>query len=638
MSRTPVLFPALCLGLAVSLVPGSPARGADPARSRPIELSLDATEAPRKLLHARLVIPAKPGPLTLFYPRWIQGEHQPSGPINDLSGLKIRAGGKSLAWKRDDVDLYAFHCTVPEGADAVEVRLDYLAPTAKEGYTAGASMTSQLAILNWHLVLLYPKGPSVRDLHVRANLTLPAGWKLGTALPVEGTKKGTTQFQAVSLETLADSPVLCGAHFQEVPLGPATGPPHYLVLACDSAAGLKISSELKAHYQRLVAEAGALFGARHYRSYRFLVTMSDNIRFTGIEHHQCSDNRVPERFLLDETYRKQWTAWLLAHEYVHSWNGKYRRPEGLATPDFQKPMKTKLLWVYEGLTQYLGFVLAARSGLYTHRLSRDNLAHIADWAGSQDGRTWRPLADTARSAPYLYRASLEWAARRRGVDFYDEGALLWLDADTLIRQKTGSKKSLDDFCRAFYGGKDGPPEVKPYTFDDVVQALNGVAEHDWKKFLEKRVTATSANAPLNGLTRAGWKLGYRRKASDLLTNREAGEKTVELTSSIGLLLKDDGTVIDVVPGKAADKAGIGPGMKLLAVNRRRWTADRLREAVAATRDGKARLRLLLENGDYFETFALGYSGGEKYPHLERDPKKPDLLADIFRPRTGKENR
>src|SRR5262249_4657724 len=213
----------------------------------------------------------------------------------------------------------------------------------------------------------------------------------------------------------------------------------------DSPAGLRIRPELKGQYERLVAEAGALFGARHYRSYRFLVAMSDQIRSFAVEHHECSDNRLPERFLRDDTYRKQWAAWVLPHEFVHSWNGKYRRPEGLATPDFQKPMKTRLLWVYEGLTQYLGFVLAARSGLYTPELSRANLAQVADWAGNQGGRAWRPLVDTTVSAPFLYGAAADWAARRRGVDFYDEGALLWLDVDTLIRRKTGGKKSLDDF-------------------------------------------------------------------------------------------------------------------------------------------------------------------------------------------------
>jgi predicted metalloprotease with PDZ domain len=438
----------------------------------------------------------------------------------------------------------------------------------------------------------------------------------------------------VSLEELADSPVLCGAYFKEVPLGPAEGPPHYLVLACDSAAGLELAPALKAQYERLVAEAGKLFGARHYRSYRFLVTLSDHVRPTGIEHHECSDNRVPERMLIDDAYRKQWTAWLLAHEYAHSWNGKYRRPEGLATADFQQPMKTRLLWVYEGLTEYLGFVLAARSGLYTPELSRENLAVIADWARNQRGRTWRPLEDTAAAAPHLYSARTDWGSRRRGVDFYDEGALLWLDADTLIREKTGSKKSLDDFCRAFHGGKDGPPEVKPYSFDDIVRTLDGVVAHDWKTFLETRLTATSADPPLDGLARGGWKVVYRDKPGELLKAREGEDKTVDLTAALGLLLKEDGTVVDVVPDKPADKAGVAPGMKLVAVNGRRLSVKGLRQAVAATRRGE-KLRLLVENGDYFETRPLDYAGGERYPYLERDAGRPDLLADIFRAGAGK---
>ncbi len=626
MSRAIAFRWYFCLYLTACLLPQ--ARAADP--NRPIELSVDATEAPRKLLHARVVIPAAPGPLTLYYPKWVQGEHQPNGPIADLSGLKVRAGGRDVAWKRDDLDLYAFHCTVPEGADAVEVTFDYLAPAAKVGYSAGASMTAKLAILNWHLVLMYPQGRPVRQQQVRASLTLPAGWKAGTALPVDSTQGAATQFKAVSLEELADSPVLCGAYFKEVPLGPAEGPPHFLVLACDSPAGLELTPALKAHYERLVAEAGNLFGARHYRSYRFLVTLSDQVRPTGIEHHECSDNRVPERMLVDDTYRKQWTAWLLPHEYTHSWNGKYRRPEGLATADFQQPMKTRLLWVYEGLTEYLGFVLAARSGLYTPELSRENLAVIADWARNQRGRDWRPLEDTAAAAPHLYSARSDWGSRRRGTDFYDEGALLWLDADTLMREKTGGKKSLDDFCRAFHGGKDGPPEVKPYTFEDIVRTLDGVVAHDWKAFLEKRLTATSAEPPLDGLTRGGWKVVYRDKRGELLKARDGEDKKVDLTATLGLLVNDDGSVVDVVPGKPADKAGVGPGMKVMAVNGRRWSADRLRRAVAATRQGE-KVSLLVENGDYFETRAIDYTGGEKYPALERDAGRPDLLADIFRP-------
>ncbi len=626
----------LCVYLCGFLFPAFQAPAAEPVR--PIELSLDATEAPRKLLHARLIIPATPGPLTLYYPKWIQGEHQPSGPINDLSGLHLRANGKPLEWRRDDVDLYAFHCTVPSGADAVEVALDYLVPETKEGYTAGPSTTAQLAILNWHLVLLYPKGLPVREQPIHASLKLPDGWKAGTALPVESTKGLLIQYKTVSLEMLADSPVLCGRHFKEVPLGPTEGPPHYLVLACDSAAGLELSEELKGHYQRLVAEAGALFGARHYRSYRFLVTMSDHVRPTGIEHHECSDNRVPERFLLDDSYRKLWTAWLLSHEYCHSWNGKYRRPEGLATPDFQQPMRTKLLWVYEGLTEYLGFVLAGRSGLYTPELSRENWALVADWARNQKGRTWRPLEDTAIAAPHLYSSRSEWATRRRGVDFYDEGALLWLDADTLIREKTAGKKSLDDFCKAFYGGPSGPPEVKPYSFDDLVKTLNEVVPHDWKGFLMQRLTTTSPEPPLEGLARSGWKLVYKDNAGDLFRAREGEDKTTDLSVSLGLRIKEDGRVADVVPGKPADRAGIGPGMKLLAVNGRRWSADRLREALTAARQNKSRVELLLENADFFHTFALDYAEGEKYPHLEREAKKPDLLGAILRPRTGQARR
>jgi predicted metalloprotease with PDZ domain len=606
-----------------------------------MELSLDATEAPRKLLHARLVIPAPPGPLTLCYPRWIPGEHAPSGPITDLAGLKIRANGKHgglLPWRRDDVDLYAFHCLVPDGSDAVEVTLDYLASSAKEGFTSGASMTPQLAMLNWNQVLLYPRGRPVRDQQIHASLTLPRHWTLGTALPIAGAKDTTTEFKAVSLETLVDSPVLCGAHLKEVPLGSANGPPHFLVLACDSAAGLELSTELKGHYERLVAEAGELFGARHYRSYRFLVAMSDHLRFDGIEHHECSDNRLPERFLIDDSFRKQWYAWLLAHEYVHSWNGKFRRPEGLAPPDFQQPMRTRLLWVYEGLTQYLGFVLAGRSGLYTPELSRENLAVIADWARNQRGRTWRSLEDTTVAASLLYSARQDWASLRRGVDFYDEGALLWLDVDTLIRSKTGGKKSLDDFCRAFFGGKDGPPEVKPFALDDLLRALSAVVEHDWKGFLEKRLTATSAEAPLDGLKRGGWKVVYRDKAGDLFKNRDSDDKTINLMSSLGLLLKEEGQVVDVVPGKPADRAGIGPGMKLLAIRERRWSAERLHEAVAATKEGREKLVLLMENQDYFKMYTLDYSEGEKYPYLERETGEVDLLTEIFRPRVRKESR
>jgi len=603
--------------------------------SRPIEISVDASDAPRRLYRARLVIPAKPGSLTLYYPKWIQGEHQPSGPIIDLSGLKLTAAGKPVAWKRDDVDLYAFHCTVPDGAESIEASLEYLIPGDKGGFGAGPAVSARLAILNWYLVTLYPAGTPVREIPVKASLTLPKGWQAGTALPVESRKENVTQFKTVSLEMFADSPALCGEHFKEIPIGPKDGPPHFLVLACDSAAGLAVSDKLKSHYDRLVVEAGALFGSRHYRSYRFLVAMSDQLGHNAIEHHESSDNRMPERMMIDDVFRKLAPAWVLPHEYVHSWNGKYRRPEGLATPDFQQPMRTRLLWVYEGLTEYLGFVLAARSGLYSEEISRDNLAIIADWAKNQTGRTWRPLEDTTAAAPHLYSSRGEWSSRRRGVDFYDEGALIWLDADTLIREKSGGTKSLDDFCHAFYGGKDGPPEVRPYTFEDIVMALNGVLEFDWKTFLEKRLTSIDANPPLDGIARGGWKLAYSKDQSELLKASDGLLKQINLMSSVGMMLSEDGKVIDVVPGKSADKAGVGPHMKVLAVNGRRITGERLREALAATGDGKTKLQLLAENGDYFRTYTLDYAEGERYPRLERDEAKPDLIGAILRAKAAK---
>jgi predicted metalloprotease with PDZ domain len=610
----------------------SPVHAGDAA---PIEIHVDATEAPRKLFRAHLLIPARPGPLTLYYPKWIQGEHQPSGPINDLSGLKLHSGGKEIAWQRDDLDLYAFHCTVPVGASAVEADLEYLVPAEKGGYGAGPATTARLAILNWYLVTLYPEGKPVRDIQIRAILKLPPEWRAGTALPVESQEGQVTKFKPVSLERFADSPAVCGRYFREVPIGPKDGPPHFLELACDSAAGLEISDELKGNYSRLVEEAGALFGARHYRSYRFLVSMTEYFGHNAIEHHECSDNRMPERMMVDARFRKLPPAWVLSHEYVHSWNGKYRRPEGLATPDFQKPMRTRLLWVYEGLTEYYGFVLAARSGLFAADTSRENLAMIADWARNQTGRTWRPLEDTAAAAPYLYTSRGEWSHRRRGVDFYDEGALLWLDVDTLIREHSNGKKSLDDFAHTFYGGESGPPEVRPYTFDDIVAALKSVDDYDWKGFLEKRLTATDAEPPLDGITRGGWKVIYKTERTELQKAVESYSNAADLSASIGLQVKDDGSVLDVTPGKAADHAGLGPHMKVLAVNGRRFNLERVREAVAATAGGKGKLHFVVENGDYFITCDLDYSGGARYAHLEQDKSKPDRIAEILAPKVAK---
>lgn len=613
-----------------SLAIGGKTEAQPPRTSRPIRVDLDASEAPRRILHAKLVMPVEPGALTLLYPKWIPGEHAPTGPITDLAGLVIQAGGKVLPWQRDEVNLFAIRCEIPAGITSLDISLDLLLPPRTlDGFGSATSSTAQLAVLAWNQVLLYPSGRPVRDLTYQASLTLPSGWKLGTALPIASQSGQRFFFGPVSLETLVDSPVLCGAFLREVPIGPAGAPLHFLEIAADSAAALELGPELKASLDRLVRETFALFGAQHYDSYRFLLALSDNIAHFGLEHHQSSDNRVHERTLLDEELRRA-HATLLPHEITHSWNGKYRRPADIATPDFQEPMRTNLLWIYEGLTQYLGQVLTARSGLWSPEDYRDKLALIAEWAGNQKGRAWRPLEDTAVAAQLLYDARKEGQAWRRSTDFYDEGTLIWLDADTLIRERSAGRKSLEDFCRRFHGGQSGPPAVVPYTLDDVVESLNAVTPHDWKSFFAERVGVVAPAPPLGGLERSGWRLTYADTPSPLQKAYDKTRKRIDLTASIGLTFKEDGTVQDVVPGKVADRAGVGPGMKLVAVNSRRFTVDVLRAAIAATKSAPSSLELLLENGDYLRSYTLDYHEGEKYPRLERIPSREDLLSAILK--------
>jgi predicted metalloprotease with PDZ domain len=630
MTMKKLLVSLLLLALSSAGVAQKPPKRPAGATA-PITIFVDATEAPRKILHATLTIPAQPGPLTLVYPKWIPGEHGPDGPINDLAGLKFSAGGKEIAWRRDLVDMFAFHLTVPAGATSVEASLDYLEP-AGGSFSAGGSATEQMFVLSWNQVVLYPAGMTARQVTFQPNLRLPAGWKFGSALDLAGGAGGPdVEFQPVTLETLVDSPVIAGRYFRAVPLG---GDPlrHQIDMAADSEAALNISPELTQKYTNLVVETGLLFGARHYRHYEFLLTLSDHTAHFGLEHHQSSDDRVAERSLIDEDGRMQMSG-LLPHEMVHSWNGKFRRPAGLATPDYQQPMKGDLLWVYEGLTTYLGYVLTGRSGLLTPQQSRDNLAMIAAGMDARNGRTWRNLQDTADAAQDLFRRNPGWITWRRSTDFYDESLLIWLEADTIIRQQTGNKKSLDDFTQLFHGGKNNGPEVVPYTFDDVVTAMNQVTPYDWRKFFSERLESHGPHAPLGGIAGSGWKLVYTAQRSPLEKMRE--RRSVNLTYSIGLSVAggegaDAGNIVDVTQGSPAAMAGIGPGMRLVAVNGRRFTADVLHAAVAATKDGGP-LELLTENNDYFQTHKVDYRGGEMYPHLERDESHPDLLSDILMP-------
>ncbi len=599
-----------------------------------IAIALDATSAPRHVLHARLSIPAKPGPLTLLYPKWIPGEHGPTGPITDLVNLRFSAQGKALAWRRDLTDMYALHLDVPAGAAAVEVELDSLSPTNTTGFSSGSSVTDQLAVLSWNQVLLYPKGASSDGLTYSASLKLPVGWTFGTALEEAGRANGSVTFKPVSLTTLVDSPVLAGVHFKKVELGSSMGRGHFLDLAADSAEALQITPATLQHYKNLVAESGALFGARHYAHYDFLYTLSDSVAHFGLEHHESSDDRTAERSLIDPQLLKS-TSGLLPHEMVHSWNGKYRRPTGLATGIFDAPMKGDLLWVYEGLTQYLGSILTARSGLWTAQDYREDLAIESARLDTAPGRTWRPLQDTCDAAQVLYGAPDYGGSQRRGVDFYPEGQLLWLEVDATLRELSNNQKSLDDFCRAFHGAPGGAPGVKPYTFADVVAALNQVAAHDWAGLLRARLDGLNARAPLGGILKGGWQLAYTDEPTEMWKAREQAHKSFDATFSIGLSLSAEGLVGDVLPGSPADKAGLIPGMKLIAVAGRKWSPEGLHQALKDSKTTTGSMEFVAENGSFVKVLRLDYHGGERFPLLVRAEGTADRLSDILAPRFQK---
>ncbi len=600
----------------------------------PVKIAVDLRDVTKHLFHATLVFPAKAGPLTLVYPKWIQGEHSPTGPIVNLIGLKMRAAGKEVAWRRDDVDMFAFHLEVPEGANTLEVALDYLSPAEASGSRETPSASAQIAVLNWYLVTLYPQGAKTDDLIYAASLRLPAGWKYGTALPVAKETSDAVEFAPASLTTLIDSPVIAGAYLRTIDLAPGQKPEHFVHIAADGPAALEAGPAEVQHMRQLVAETGALFGARHYRRYDFLLSLSDVMPPDGVEHHESSDDRAPEALFLDPAVLET-QADLLAHEFTHSWNGKYRRPVGLVTSDYQTPLKGELLWVYEGLTQYLGVMLAARSGFWTPERLREYLAITAATLNDWPGRTWRDLQDTAISAQVLYGAPLEGASRRRSVDYYDESTLIWLEADTIIRHESRGRKSLDDFCRKFHGGENTGPKVVPYTFEDVVAGMNEVVPYDWRGFFAERLRSHGPGAPLGGLENSGWRVVF----TDIPNEHEKAEEIVTQVASFGFSLGFDvhatggdqsDRILDVIPGSPADLAGLAPGMHLVAVNGRKWSPEVLHSAIQLAKNNKEPIELLAESADYYKTYRIDYHGGERNPHLEAINGKSDVLGEIAR--------
>jgi predicted metalloprotease with PDZ domain len=607
----------------------------DLAVAQSIQLSVDLSDAPRNIFHSKLTIPVKPGPLTLVYPEWIPGNHRPAGPIANVTGIKMEAVDQTLAWQRDPVDMYAFHVEVPAGATELHVSMDTITNDGSAG-ASGPAATTNVLDLNWNQVVLYPQGASSDAVQVQASITKPEGWKFGTALPIATVTKGGTneliRFKPVSLTTLVDSPLIAGNHYRKIELTqPGETPVHVIDMVGESDAALAMTPADEAAYRKLVAETGALFGARHYLEYHFLLTLSDEAGHHGVEHHQSSDNSVRERTLLEPELQLI-EAGLLPHEFTHSWNGKYRRPAGLATRNYQDPMIGDLLWVYEGLTEYLGQVLTARSGLLTPEQYREALAATAAMLDHRTGRTWRPLEDTARSVQILRLQGPEWQSWRRSLDYYPEGELIWLEVDTIIRQQSHGQKSLNDFCRLFHGGESGPPKVVPYTFDDVVKALNQVAPYDWAGLLKTRVTSTDPHAPLGGIERGGWRLVYNDQPNLFIKTSDKVRKSVDASYSLGFSVKEDGTLTDVIYGSPAYVAGIGPEMKLVAINGRAWSKDVLLDALHASKDSKEPIDLLIENAKFFKTYSIAYHDGIRSPHLER-AEGADVLGEILTPLT-----
>ena len=601
----------------------------------PIVLNVDASNVAQQIFQIKASIPAAPGEMTLLYPQWIPGNHGPSGPLNQLAGLRLSANGQNLEWRRDPVNMFAFHVTVPAGASTLEAQYQFLSPV--EANQGRITMTRDMLGVQWQAMTLYPAGKPTREISVQPNLTLPAGWQFGSALEVQS-QAATPQgqqvvFKPLDLETLVDSPLFAGRHFKRIDLDPGARFPVHLNLVADSADSLEATPEQIAPHRALMQQAYKLFASRHYRHYDFLLAQSDEFGGIGREHQQSSENGVKPGYFSDWDKNAPGRV-LLPHELTHSWNGKFRRPAGQDTPDFNTPLQNSLLWVYEGQTQYWGNVLAARSGLVDPLHMRDLFAATAARYDVAPGRSWRAMQDTTNDPVINARRPQGWSSWQRDEDYYMEGALVWLDVDTLIRELSRERRSLDDFARAFFGVNDGSTTPLPYTFEDVVAALNKVQPYDWATFLRSRVDGHGPGAPLDGLARAGWKLVYRDTPTAFLKADEERAKSTDLTYSLGVVIDKDGKLGRLLWDGPAFKAGLSGNTTLLAVNGTAYTPKLLKAAITAARDGKngsAPINLLVKKGKQFQTVALDYHGGLKYPQLERIPGTTDRLGAILQP-------
>jgi len=598
-----------------------------------IHLAVDATDVARHIVRVRETLTGIGPDGVLLYPEWLPGTHAPEGPIDRLAGIVVTAGGAPVAWTRDPANVYAFRLHPPRGVTALQIDFEYLAPPSRD--MGAPEISRDISILEWNDLILYPAGYFSRRIPVAATLKLPEGWQFGSALEPDHADASGTTFKTVPLNTLIDSPVYAGRYTARLDLDPGAAVPVHLDLFADRPEFLAVRPDELAAYRRLVQQAYKLFGSHHYAHYDFLYSLSDQVEQQGLEHHQSSeDGSAPDSFT-------DWNANasdrdLLSHEYTHSWNGKFRRPADLWTPNFNVPMQDSLLWVYEGQTQYWGEVLAARAGLRTLAQSLDELARIAAYAQIEPGRQWRPLEDTTNDEIINPRRPMAWRDWQRFEDYYDEGALIWLDADTLIRERSHGRRSLDDFARAFFGIDNGSFVTVTYTFEDLVRALNAVEPYDWAGFLKERLDAIERHAPLEGLTRGGYRLVYNDTQSEYARVAEEHSHRVDLLYSIGLRIDDKdmpGSIIEVLWDGPAYQAKLSAGGQILAVNGTAYSADVLKDAIRSAHTSAAPIELIVKSGDHFTVAHIDYHGGLRYPHLERDTAQPARLDEILAPRS-----
>ncbi|MBA3668164.1 MAG: M61 family metallopeptidase [Sphingomonas sp.] len=591
-----------------------------------IRLSVEATDLDRGIVKVRETIPvAGPGSLVLLLPQWLPGNHAPRGAIEKLAGLEISAGSKPIAWRRDPVDPYAFHVDVPVGVGEIEARFVHLSATAAD--QGRITVTREMMNIQWEAVSLYPAGYFTRRIPIIASLTIPAGWRAATALRPTASAGGRIDYGQVNYEVLQDSPVFAGKYFRADDLG------HGVTLNsfADSAKELAIPPAVLAKHRNLADQAVKLFGARHFDHYDFLHAVTDRMGGIGLEHHRSSENQNEPGYFID------WQASLadhnlLPHEFTHSWNGKFRRGADLWTPDFKTPMRDSLLWVYEGQTQFWGYVLEARSGLSTKQEVLDKLAVIAAGLDTLPGRQWRPLIDTTNDPIISARRPKGWASFQRSEDYYNEGLLIWTEADAIIREGTGGKRGMDDFARAFFGINDGDYGEVTYTFDDIVATLNRVYPYDWSTHLRQRLDGTSTNAPLAGFTRSGYRLAYTDTPTAAAKAFFKAREAADFTYSLGLSVGKEAKVASVLWGSPAFVAGLTVGQTIVSVDGHTYSDDVLKDAIVAAKGGNQPIRLITKRGEEVRPVEIRWNGGHRYPRFEKVGKGEGPLDRLLKPR------